>query len=407
MTSPVQSQPPLATYGRTAKELLGLGGRSGKIAIPPVPVVPLGGLYGFGFRMVQQPSAATFYGWLLRPWYPVKWATHVRLVTDISVAGAVGSYFLLQRCTDITDPDDDANWDTIGQIRDCIVEIDQLGPLKGKWVEIGTVAKDEDDNILRAVAVGGDGVASPEHGLIWAEFEDRRVPLAERWYWRDQVPGEILAWDNPDTFYPDFWVNGSPGPTTWLTPIPSAVTAAPGILSVDKDTTAGAAVVSSTSTDAHIDVSGIVKRFIGPPLRKQTIPPWTYKMGFAAQAPSGGVAGHAKIQVGIFRPSAPTSPVIVWTEDLWKWFRFVTKQLVYTLDVDEEFDVEDGDRYFIDIIGNVEVAGGISTTNGLGVNISFDGAGLEDFIDGADLGGNDPASWVEFPLLAYLTKDPT
>lgn len=405
MTAPFL--PPLNPYGRTAKELLGLGGRLGERTSYPVVVLPFNALTGFGFEMTTQPAARTFYAWLNRPWYDASWATHVRLVTDINVAGAAGSQFVLQRCTDTSDPDDDANWGTVGLTKDCTLAIDQVGPIKSPWIELSPDARDE--NIFAVAAVGGDGVESPEHGLIWAEFQYRRKPLADRWYWRTPAPGDTFDWDNPNTYYGDFW-NVVATEDVWLTPTPADVTADQGTLSKTKNATAGGTSAASTSTDAHIDVSGIVKRFVGPPLRKQTIPPWTYRMGYAAQAPSGGVAGYAHFQVGIFRPSAPTTPLILW-EDLAatpsNWFRFVTKQRLYHLDVNEEFQVEDGDRFFVDIIGNVDVASGISTTNGQGVIISYDGT-QEDFVDGGDfLGGNDAASWIELPLLSYFTKDAT
>lgn len=410
MTSPVPFQPPKNPWGRTAKELLGLGGRFGDVTTPPVVVVPFFTLSGFGVQLPAQPAAATYYGWLNRPWYDARWATHVRLVCDVFTPGATGAYFLLQRCTDLTDPDDDANWGTVGQMRDSIVYLDgssSIGPRKGKWVKLSTAGRDE--NVYRVVAVGGDGVETPEHGLVWAEFTYRREPIPDRWYWRVGTPGDAFTWDNPNTYYGDFW-GETATPDVWLTPTPAAVTAAANILSKTKNTSGPGTTDSSTSTDAHIDVSGIVSRFIGAPLRRQTVPPFTYRMGYAAQAPSGGVAGYAHFQLGIFRPSAPSAPIIL-LEDLAatpsNWFRFVTKQRIYYLDVEDEFDVEDGDRFFLDIIGNVDVASGISTTNGLGVNIGYNGAGLEDFTDGADLGGNDPASWVELPTLAYLTKDAT
>lgn len=409
MTSPAPFNPPANPYGRTAKELLGLGNRYGGsgMAGTGVGVLPFNVLSGFGFQMVNMPAAATYWGWLTRPWYPAGWATHVRLVTDIGTAGFAGSRFVLQRCTDITDPDDDANWASVGISQECIVYIDQTGPRKGKWIKLSTLSRA--DNIFRVVSIGGDGIVTPEHGLVYAEFEFRREPLRERWYWRQAAPAEQPTWDNPTTFYVNTDLD-DPADDVWVTPTPADVTANPGTLQINKNVAAIHAD-SSTSVDAHIDVSGVVKRFVGPPLRKQTIPAFSYKMGFAAQAPSGGAAGgYVRFHIGIYRPSDPSNPVVILedtTGDLGTWFRFDTKQRVYIMEIEDEVDVEDGDRIFLDIIGTTEVGpGALTTTNGLGVNIHYDGA-HEDFVDGVSLSGLTAASWVELPVLAYFDKDPT
>lgn len=411
MTVPfaVPFDPPKQPYGRSAKELLGYGGRFGQNTKPPIVVLPFNALTGFGFRMVAQPAAPTFYGWLNRPWYDASWATHVRLVTDINVAGATGAYFELQYCTDETAPDDDTKWDMVGAIRPCRVLIDRvlddIGPQRG--ARAGLRMEVKKDRIYRVVAVGGNGATSPEHGLIWAEFEYRKPLTPDRWYWRTDAPWDANPNNDGATFYEDFDGSGGAPQATWVTPTPSTVTSNQGTLQQIKGNAETG--LAASSVDEHKDYSGILLRFMGAPLKAQIIPPFTYKHGFSAVHGSGGVIGsYLHFRIGVYRPST-TTELIVWSsssgETQSSWFRYAEKQRIVSVEVDEEFEVQAGDRMFLDVIGFSQVASGISTTNGLGISVAYNGSN-DAFVNGDDAGSMSSASWTEFPLLQYINKDP-
>lgn len=235
----------------------------------------------------------------------------------------------------------------------------------------------------------------------------RRNPIKERLYWRVIAPGNPLVGSLGATFFGDFWRVGKPQVSPWVTPLPATVEVNQGTLHPTKGISSGLVASVSTSIDEGKDYSGIQLRFVGPPLKTQTIPKWMYRIAFRAIALSGGTTGFAHMRIGFFRPS--TSTVLVVYEDMGdshsRWFRFQQKEIVARIWVPYEFDVQDGDRMFLDVIGNVDVAGGISTTNGQGVTLYYNGDN-EDFVHGRFSVVHQSASWVEVPKLLYLNRDP-
>lgn len=235
----------------------------------------------------------------------------------------------------------------------------------------------------------------------------RRNPIKERLYWRVIAPGNTLTGSLGATFFGDFWHEGKPHVSPWLTPLPATVEANQRTLHPTKGVFSGLTTSVSTSVDEGKDYSGIQLRLIGAALQAQTIPKWMYRIAFRAIALSGGVTGFAHMRIGYFRPS--TSTVLAVYEDMVdshsRWFRFSQKEIIARIWVPYEFVVQDGDRMFLDVITNVDVASGISTTNGQGVTLYYNGDN-EDIVHGRFSAVHQTAAWVEVPKLKYIDRDP-
>lgn len=236
----------------------------------------------------------------------------------------------------------------------------------------------------------------------------RRNPIRERLYWRAIAPGDLHTGSLGATFYGDFWGVVRPQVTPWVTPTLANVEANQGTLHPTKGIFSGATTSTSTSVDESKDYSGIQLRFVGAALAAQTVPKFLYKIAFRAQAPSGGVTGYAHMRIGYFRPS--TNTVLAVYEDLLdtslnRYFRFTPLEHIARIWVPNELVIQDGDRVFLDVVTNVDCAGGISTTNGQGVILNYNGDN-EDFVSGRFSAVHQSASYVEIPKLVYLDRDP-
>jgi hypothetical protein len=383
---------------------------SGGLAEPAVVTLPL--VHGDETVLLAQPAAVTDYWPNTYAKYDASAQTEVRAVVNVIEPGAVGAELVGLYSTSADDPDTF----TAPALGAVTVPISSPGWYAGGWYPLIDAARADVAWAMRAQ--GGDGAATPVIGSAHLQFCAAPSVLYQRLYWRTGAPSEA-----PGSFTP---TNGALGPFggcfppleqhPWLTPTPEDVAANPGRLLKTKGN--AAVSLNSTSTDGHWDVTGPILRFVSPPLAAQALATFPWRIGFSGSAPGGNTAGYASGRLYVWRPS--TDEIAAYGPGMDAgalWFRalpgrahvkgayFQAMDAPLFGDPIPDFATEDGDRVILDVGGGLATGcGGLQTTEGYGVDVSYNGE-YDGFADFEFEGGGGTASYIDVPSSVRFLSD--
>lgn len=407
MTAPVPNLPPPANpYGRTAKELLGYSGKSpgnnnpGSIGGIPDESIPFNTLFGFVGRVIDVPAVADDFTGFNKNFYDTTLYTHARIVVDVAAAG-LDTMFIQLMCN--PDPTaSPAGWLDAGFAgTPLLLYLDNgANPHYSPWMKLDTAAR---ANVAWNVVIGGgDGATDVVLGAGAIQFSQRISPPMDRWYWRIGQPAIEPNFLQAATYYGDFWgPNGAPQ-VLWTTPTQATVRDGPGILYRQIGPAGGTQTTCDYAPADHSDPSGVIHRFVGAPLKAQTIPAGALRHYFVGTAPSATGTGWLQVIVSLYRPGVGV--VEEWASTA-RHFRFTptVREIGTVIPIDTPCLA--GDRFVVDLIGNFNLAPGGANVANSPIWIDYNG-NVEDLPIGSTTSLGNHASYTEFPLLQYQSLIP-
>jgi len=365
--------------------------------------------------MLEQPAEETDYWPTQHPWYDATGQTEVRIIAHVVEAGASGAV-LVGKCT--ATPSDPDSYVTPAARGTLTIPISTVGEVKSGWVALASSAIR--DAAWKLPAQGGDGSATPVIGKAHYQFRRAAPVRYSRFYWRSGSPSAAPTSLPGVAALGDFWGCDPPlGIAGWLAPTESDVIAGAGrLLRAKGNAFTG---VTTDTTDAHIDVSGLILAFVSPPLASQILTTFPWQMMFAASDPAANTRGYVTGRLVVWRES--TDEIVAYGPTIAPgplWFGFFKKArigygqfvmhdaadvgtIIPSLAVDPDY------RLVLVVGGAMDTGcGGLQTTEGLGISVEYNGS-YDAWADGTEIlvdptGGT--ASYLDIPdTIRFASED--